>query len=994
MCLNAPVRAQIPSGELLWLRADSGISQTQGMVTRWLDQSGHGNDAIQPTQSAQPSYLTRIANGLPVVRFDGTTSYMIGASVFPVQQDYSLTFVVRINNFGYNNNVVSGNSYAHYLGGTMTPYVLHDDNFATQLASSIPVTASFNVVTYTYLQSSHVVSIYINGLFADSAVMDANIDSTIFLGAFEAQSLLDGDLAEVSLYNRVLSTLDRQQLEEYLLRKYAIILPQAYSAPTPGTMMWLRADTGIVANAGLVSRWSDVTGSGIVAMQDSSSMRPTLLPHDRFTLPAVRFNGATFMQTQSIFPTHSDYTLTFLVQINNLAYTNNVISGNSYAHYLGGTPYLSVLHTSFSTLATATIPIIQSDYTIVTITYLESRQRAVIYINGNFADSAFVGTNIDSVLYLGACVKSNFLVGDIAEVLLYPRELSTSDRRTTESYLFKKYGIIAPAPPPPPDTTFTMIPKAEQLYARGSNDSASVEIAGTLKLQGFDSIYVSIAKSGLPWKRVASPLVYIEGSATFDLMPLIHAELSEYLFTVGVKNSSRDTVLETRDSVVCGDAYIIDGQSNCIYGGVNTTYEFGRTFGLNASPHAWDTVWTLSRADVSGGGPDIGAWAMRLQKELMDYTHVPICIMNGAVGGTLIEQHARNTANPTDQTTIYGSLLYRMKKSGLADKAKAIFWYQGESNMITNYYTNWSTMYNNWKSDYTGLEKFYLVQIRPGCAYVNNDLRDLLRTMTDSLPHIQPVSIMGVPGHDGCHFSLPGGYDTIGIQLSRLLERDFYGSIDTNDIVGPNIAKAIYTDSTNLHIAIIFAHAKAGLFATPDTALGVVNATLRGAFFLDDSLYLIDGAKFSGDTAYLTLLVPYRASTVAYIPGSYSGTSTIYEGPWIKNMRGVGAFSFYHFPISGGQSQSVQSEKAPTFEVLAVPNPFSTRSELRITMIQAESLQVLLYDPLGREVWHDILNARNGLNTLSLDRDGLAAGHYFCKIVGGAGERMIPLVIE
>jgi hypothetical protein len=253
---------------------------------------------------------------------------------------------------------------------------------------------------------------------------------------------------------------------------------------------------------------------------------------------------------------------------------------------------------------------------------------------------------------------------------------------------------------------------------------------------------------------------------------------------------------------------------------------------------------------------------------------------------------------------------------------------------------------------------------------------------------------MGVPGHDGCHFSLPGGYDTIGIQMSRLLERDFYGSTDTNDIVGPNIAKAIYTDSTNLHIAVIFANAKAGLFATPDTALGVVNATFRDAFFLDDSLYLIDGAKLTGDTAYLSLLIPYRASTIAYIPGSYPGTSTIYEGPWIKNMRGVGAFSFYHFPISGRQNQSVEARTQSSFDVLAVPNPFSTRSELRVTMTRSESLQVLLYDPLGREVRRENVHGHEGVNTLSIERNGLAAGHYFCKIVGNTRERIIPLVIE
>ena len=41
---------------------------------------------------------------------------------------------------------------------------------------------------------------------------------------------------------------------------------------------------------------------------------------------------------------------------------------------------------------------------------------------------------------------------------------------------------------------------------------------------------------------------------------------------------------------------------------------------------------------------------------------------------------------------IYGSLLYRAQKSNLASAAKAIFWYQGESNASAFYFDNFKTL--------------------------------------------------------------------------------------------------------------------------------------------------------------------------------------------------------------------------------------------------------------------------------------------------------------
>src|SRR5205823_6310302 len=69
--------ADIPLNNLmLWLRADAGAPQKSqsSTISSWLDQSGHGNDAVSPSGN-NPVQVPQVVAGRPVVRFDGTGSY-------------------------------------------------------------------------------------------------------------------------------------------------------------------------------------------------------------------------------------------------------------------------------------------------------------------------------------------------------------------------------------------------------------------------------------------------------------------------------------------------------------------------------------------------------------------------------------------------------------------------------------------------------------------------------------------------------------------------------------------------------------------------------------------------------------------------------------------------------------------------------------------------------------------------------------------------------
>ncbi len=103
---------------------------------------------------------------------------------------------------------------------------------------------------------------------------------------------------------------------------------------------------------------------------------------------------------------------------------------------------------------------------------------------------------------------------------------------------------------------------------------------------------------------------------------------------------------------MCGDAYIIQGQSNAVAYNyhnnekrpdlIDFTSDWIRSFGSggeagdeNATNGGWgNAVLTNLKVNDRGGVRFIGVWGMVIAKQLVANQKIPICILNGAVGGT------------------------------------------------------------------------------------------------------------------------------------------------------------------------------------------------------------------------------------------------------------------------------------------------------------------------------------------------------------------------
>lgn len=516
------------------------------------------------------------------------------------------------------------------------------------------------------------------------------------------------------------------------------------------------------------------------------------------------------------------------------------------------------------------------------------------------------------------------------------------------------------------DANFTRLPQPLQFFGRDLLDSAAVAVEGAVTAAGHDSVSVTLLKDGAFVQRQAQALEYGVGSAPFSFTVNIHAELAQYRVQVRA-----DTVLlADRDSLLCGDAFLINGQSNSItrasYAGQS---RWIRTFGNEAS-YA-DTGFYAAQAMTQDSRAAIGVWGMRLAEKLVDSFQVPIFILNGGVGGTTIEAHLRDTS----YSSIYGRLFYRARKAGLRDRFKALFWHQGENNTdatYANYAANFLSLCSAWKADYPAIKYITLFQIRPGCGFdYQGPLREVQRTLPSMRDSLRIMATMGLPGHDGCHYSAEGYFAMAG-WLFPLVARDYYGSTDTVGITPPNVLHAEYADEAGRTVAVEFDQP----VIWPRDTLGL---SLLGYFYFNGAGNLLDSARSDGHNGLVLFLkTPSVATSLTYLPdvGSYNGLC-------LRNSRGIGALTFSGFPIDSfgttRVSDKIKIKRNAGFTLS--PNPFNPSTT--ILLPQGETAAALRVYSAGGRVVADLSKQAAGAQRVEWNAASIPSGVYFIKFTSG-----------
>jgi len=434
----------------------------------------------------------------------------------------------------------------------------------------------------------------------------------------------------------------------------------------------------------------------------------------------------------------------------------------------------------------------------------------------------------------------------------------------------------------------TKAPTNIQLYPRDETNHGWVIVEGTVKPSDVREIQIRTLRDDQLWHEVTQTI----NSPQFSLRIPIEAGLYSYTVeTSAVLTNGETQLVSQAHTLAAGDVYLIQGQSNAVAGDYYGEHlanqnqrEWIRSFGTastNPGDVPNDLEWHLADGEGFNGSGTVGAWGLRMAQQTIDTYGVPIGLLNGAVGGTPISYHLRDDNDHDDLYTNYGRLLYRCQAAGVAQHAKAVFWYQGESDTNTtlrDYYLMFRDLYRDWNEDYPAIEHIYVCQVREGCGSPTVALRDLMRRFGDAFPKVEVMSLTAAPGHDTCHF-IYAGYHELGNRLSRLIARDFYGSDDVLEITPPNPRSASWTSGAKDEILITF--------RKPEDQLIVDDgAYLDFGLLVEEPWITVTSVEVAGPGELLVHLS--GSSTAKGI--SYKGHMS--DGPWVKNGRGVGLLAF------------------------------------------------------------------------------------------------------
>jgi hypothetical protein len=476
---------------------------------------------------------------------------------------------------------------------------------------------------------------------------------------------------------------------------------------------------------------------------------------------------------------------------------------------------------------------------------------------------------------------------------------------------------------------FNNLPKDMQLYAREDDNTAEVPISGVIEIAGYDHFSVVTYRNKQRVGYMKSVLDYAgKTSANFDFKPKIEAEMADYEFEVYACKTTDSILVVKRSDVVAGDFYVISGQSNASaihFGNWSSKYArtIARTPDDNPGIGQGDSLWIAS----SWSWPYTGAWGVQMQREILENEGIPTCVINGALPGSYIIYHSeRNAQNPAS-TSLYG-LLYGRIKVAKPKRIRAFFWYQGEQEAIENipgYDKEYDKLFKYWQTDYPQVEKFVVIQIPVLFMpyYEAGKIRDFQRRTKYIYPKTDTFSASDLPGFDGIHYDL-AGYQEFGRRIYHFVSPKFYGSPDSSNVDCPDIKKVFYSSEKKDEITLHF-NQDQKLVWPKDTLMDDVNGvkftkSLREVFFFD-----ADESKPAGITSgiangsVVTLKLPAasNAKKLTYLPAYKGEQVRSYNGPFLKNVRGLPAFSFQEITIAD----------------LLVVNPFTAKESDLATVI-------------------------------------------------------------
>jgi hypothetical protein len=211
------------AGLSLWLKADAGVTLDGSNVTAWADQSGNGKNGT--ADNGYPTIVSNALNGKPVIEFNGTDARIVGSS--PMNTSVGTIIIVG----KYLADKLTGVMYEQYDGYDTMGFYRGNSNEIDQklyMYNGATIVSDSNVGfvfgIFTVIVDGTNSKICINGSIDGTGnAGDLTANGPYYLSWYGGNNeYTNMQIAEVVVYNRAITTQERQQVEAYLASKYAI----------------------------------------------------------------------------------------------------------------------------------------------------------------------------------------------------------------------------------------------------------------------------------------------------------------------------------------------------------------------------------------------------------------------------------------------------------------------------------------------------------------------------------------------------------------------------------------------------------------------------------------------------------------------------------------------------------------------------------------------------------------------------------------------------
>ena len=504
---------------IMWLDAADrdALTLSGSSVTKWWDKSGRGNNLVNASGYQIPNYNVSGFNGSPTVSFfrnnSGSFSVLQNTAFSGLSGQASMTllFVAQRNASGatyqrfisaastisgadnstitgFNLNTGAGNSQFTYERNSVSlaPTFTTTNAFLGEVIVNGTGSAIGNIsgtMSYIYANGS---PLTISGVFAGNnfSVSHLRLGAATFTSSSNdgGNESLQGNISEMILFPRVLSTTELQYVEGYLAWKWGLQAslpanhPHFYSPyiPSPITAPFLL--TNIVSPAlwldALDTSTITISGSNLTQWRDKSSSARALTPSSSTafqyvntfngSLPAVFRNGVS--STDRIAQIDSGFTLnnpaTIFAVFQNTDSVATVRAVFWAAQPGGDQTYLYAfngnLHISSGAGSTFSYTGLSASTNQI-ITMATGASSTVLYQNGGVngggstvSPSSTVnisGATINGSLGIGGLGGNNFSwFGFFSEFIIVNAALSTAQRQQIEGYLAWKWNLVGSLP--------------------------------------------------------------------------------------------------------------------------------------------------------------------------------------------------------------------------------------------------------------------------------------------------------------------------------------------------------------------------------------------------------------------------------------------------------------------------------------------------------------------------------------------------------------------